>query len=104
MTTRGRNVELRDPVGARAGGGTSDLVVDGVRWDVYSPTSKSVDRIIAAVARKHSQVHGGGVIVDLSRTGLTASDFPDAITRINGLIGSWPGNRTEINGIVFFGG
>lgn len=32
-----KNVELRAPVGTRAGGGTTDLLVDGVRWDVYSP-------------------------------------------------------------------
>ena len=64
-------VVLRDPVGSR-GTATSDLLVDGVQWDVYTPTTGNVSRIVSAVASKGSQVQGGGVIIDLSRTSVTA--------------------------------
>jgi RHS repeat-associated protein len=103
MAARGSHVVLRDPVGTRTGGMTSDLLVDGVRWDVYSPTTGSVTNIIGRIAKKYSQVHGGGVIVDLSRTGLSTADFDNALARVNGMIRSW--NRSEfIRELIFFGG
>ncbi|MEU9887499.1 hypothetical protein [Sphaerisporangium sp. NPDC051011] len=90
-------------MGTRAGGETSDLLVNGVRWDVFSPTSSSVKAILNKVAKKHSQVHGGGVIVDLSGTGLSASDFANALARVNSQIRSW-GKDSFISDVKFFGG
>lgn len=81
---------------------TSDLLVDGVAWDVYSPTSRSVNNILTNVAKKHSQVNGGGVIVDLSGTGLSAGQFGNALARVNGMIGSW--GKQPIGGLEFIGG
>ncbi|PZG23436.1 hypothetical protein C1I95_03235 [Micromonospora craterilacus] len=102
MAARGGNVVLRDPVGTRSGGMTSDLLVDGVAWDVYSPTSRSINNILTNVAKKHSQVNGGGVVVDLSGTGLSAGQFGNALGRVNGMIGSW--GKQPIGGLEFMGG
>lgn len=102
MAARGGNVVLRDPVGTRSGGMTSDLLVDGVAWDVYSPTSQSINNILTNVAKKHSQVNGGGVIVDLSGTGLSAGQFGNALGRVNGMIGSR--GKQPIGGLEFIGG
>ncbi|SDY42005.1 RHS repeat-associated core domain-containing protein [Micromonospora pattaloongensis] len=102
MAARGGNVVLRDPVGTRSGGMTSDLLVDGVAWDVYSPTSGSVNNILTNIAKKHSQVNGGGVVVDLSGTGLSVGQFGNALNRVNGMIGSW--GKRPIGGLEFMGG
>lgn len=83
MAAQGRNVVLRDPVeGAARGSGTSDLLVDGAQWDVYTPTSKNPQSIIRAIAKKGTQVQGGGVVLDLSRTSVTAADLGDIMTRV----------------------
>jgi hypothetical protein len=73
----------RDPVGTRAGGATSDLLVDGERWDVYTPQTKNPNRIISAVASKGGQVLGGGVI-DLSESEVTADQLGNVAARIAG--------------------
>jgi RHS repeat-associated protein len=104
LAAQGGDTLLRDPVGTRAGGATSDLLVDGIRWDVYSPTSDSVKSILAKVAKKHSQVHGGGVVVDLSETGLSAADFGNALWRVNRMIASWGKDKQPLSGVEFFGG
>ncbi|WP_454859219.1 RHS repeat-associated core domain-containing protein [Promicromonospora soli] len=83
MSAQGRSVVLRDPVeGAARGSGTSDLLVDGVQWDVYTPTSGSATNIIRAIAKKGSQVQGGGVVLDFSRTSVTADDLGDIMARV----------------------
>ncbi|WP_158632057.1 polymorphic toxin-type HINT domain-containing protein [Micromonospora sp. Llam0] len=83
MAARGGNVVLRDPVGPR-GTATSDLLVDGVQWDVYTPTTRNVSRIVSAVATKGGQVRGGGVIIDLSQTSVTADQLANIQARIAG--------------------
>ncbi|MFE3329358.1 RHS repeat-associated core domain-containing protein [Streptomyces sp. NPDC059176] len=103
MASLGNRVVLRDPVGTRAGGQTSDLLVNDVPWDVYSPTNSNVNGIINKIAKKHSQVHGGGVVVDLSGTGLSASQFDGALGRVNNQIRSW-GKDSFIGDVRFFGG
>ncbi|MFD2768308.1 RHS repeat-associated core domain-containing protein [Micromonospora eburnea] len=104
MLDRGASrVILRDPVGTRAGGMTSDLLVDGVNWDVYTPTSGTVKSILSKVAKKHDQVHGGGVIVDLAEVDLSAEQFGDnALIRVKGFIRSWGGQ--PMRGVEFIGG
>ncbi|MER7606968.1 DNRLRE domain-containing protein [Nocardioides sp. NPDC127503] len=81
MSSLGRNVELRDPVGAR-GTATSDLLVDGLQYDVYTPTSSNPNSIIRAIAKKGSQVQGGGVVLDLSQTSVTRADLGDIMARV----------------------
>ena len=76
---------MRDPVaGAARGSGTSDLLVNGVQWDVYSPVSSNPSAIISAIAKKGSQVPGGGVVVDLSGTSVSAADLGDVAARVAG--------------------
>ena len=83
MADRGRNVVLRDPVaGAARGTATSDLLVDGVQWDVYTPTSTKPTNIIRAIAKKGDQVKGGGVVLDLSKSSVTAADLGDIMGRV----------------------
>ncbi|MCA2186575.1 RHS repeat-associated core domain-containing protein [Nonomuraea cavernae] len=103
LKDEGYDVLLRDPTGTRAQGNTSDLLVNGVRWDVYTPTGKTVKNILTNTAKKHSQVHGGGVIVDLRGTGLSAADFDNALARVQGMLRSWGRDPNGITEIKFFG-
>ncbi|MED2253552.1 hypothetical protein [Brevibacillus parabrevis] len=82
MQSLGNNVTLRAPSGTRAGGGTSDLVVNGVNYDVYTPTTANVSRIISAIAKKNSQT--SGVVLDLSQTTVTAEQLGDVLARVRG--------------------
>ena len=84
LQDQGRHVVLRDPVGTRAGGLTSDLLVDGEKWDVYTPKTSNVSRIVSAVASKGSQVHGGGVVIDLSETTVTPDQLANIQARVAG--------------------
>ncbi|MES0864368.1 hypothetical protein ABLN87_18610, partial [Ruegeria sp. SCPT10] len=95
MASLGRNVELRDPVGTRAGGGTSDLLVDGVPYDVYTPTSANPNRIISAIAKKNDQATG--IVVDLSNSTVTADQLGNVLGRVNGA------GATNITDIVIIG-
>ena len=79
-----KDVQLRAPVGTRAGGETSDLLVNGELWDVYSPLTKSPDRIVGGTAAKGSQVHGGGVIVNLRNTSVSAEELLNIEARVAG--------------------
>jgi hypothetical protein len=81
---QGFDVTLRSPVGTRGAGGTSDLLVNGVPWDVYTPTTGNVNAIVSAAARKGSQVPGGGVIIDLSNTTVTPAQLANIQARVAG--------------------
>jgi hypothetical protein len=96
MQSLGNNVELRMPVGTRAGGGTSDLLVNGINYDVYTPTTSNVSRIIGSMAGKNSQTTG--IVLDLSQTSVTAGDLGNALTRVQGSIkaGGTVPNITDI--------
>lgn len=82
MAAMGKNVELRDPVGTRASGGTSDLLVDGVPYDVYTPITNNPNRIISAIAKKNDQTTG--VVLDLSNSSVTPDQLGDILARVNG--------------------
>jgi RHS repeat-associated protein len=82
MAIKGHRVLLRSPQGTRAGGGTSDLVVDGANWDVYTPTTANAGRIISAVAKKNSQATG--VVLDLSQTSVTPAQLGNVLARVRG--------------------
>jgi hypothetical protein len=82
MESLGNNVLLRIPKGTRAGGGTSDLLVNGVKYDVYTPETSSVNRIISSMASKNSQT--SGVVLDLSKTTVTEAQLGNALQRVRG--------------------
>ncbi|MFJ3410377.1 CdiA C-terminal domain-containing protein [Pseudomonas protegens] len=73
---------MRRPVGTRAEGKTSDLLVNGVSYDVYTPATGNADRIISAIAKKNTQAEG--VVLDLSRRTVTREQLGDVLRRVNG--------------------
>ncbi|MPZ84377.1 MAG: hypothetical protein GEV28_29885 [Actinophytocola sp.] len=95
LAGQGRNVVLRaaDP----AAGRTSDLLLDGIAYDVYSPTTGNVARIVSAIAAKGSQVRGGGVVLDLSKSPLTTADVGNLLARVRGV-------TDQISDIIILGG
>jgi hypothetical protein len=84
LADSGDNVVVRQATGVAP---TSDLLVNGVPYDVYTPTTGSVDRIVSAVASKGAQVDGGGVIIDLSRSPLTSEQLGDILPRVQNITG-----------------
>jgi len=76
-------LELRDPIGTRAGGGgISNLLVDGIPYDVYTPTSANPNRIISAIAKKNDQTTG--IVLDLSNSPVTSEQLGNILGRVNG--------------------
>jgi len=85
MTQRGHDVILRTPVGTRAAGGTSDLLIDGVRADIFAPVTGNASRVVGAILRKNSQLPGGGsIVLDRRNTTLSAADFSNIGARLSG--------------------
>jgi hypothetical protein len=82
LAEQGNEVVLREATGV---GPTSDLLVNGTPYDVYTPTTSSVDRIVSAVASKGPQVSGGGVVIDLSNSSLTVADLGNILVRVQGV-------------------
>ncbi len=79
----GKNVTLRPPGKNRApDGDTSDLVVDGVNWDIITPETANARRAWDAILLKRNQARV--VAVDLSGTRLRPSDFGDTAARLQG--------------------
>jgi hypothetical protein len=101
LASQGKDVLLREATGV---GRTSDLVVNGVEYDVYTPEAgTSVRNILSNTASKWTQVNGGGVVVDLGNTELRASDFGDnALARVNGFVNSYGG--TPLSDVTFYRG
>ncbi len=97
MADLGNDVVLRPPKGTRADGGTSDLLVNGINYDVYTPTTSKPSSIISAVAKKNTQTKG--VILDLSSTIVTANDLGNILARVRGAIEK-RGGICNINDIV----
>jgi hypothetical protein len=79
---QGNDVVLRQATGA---GRTSDLLLNGVAYDVYTPTSGNVNAIVSAIAKKGSQVNGGGVVLDLSSSPLTPAQVGNLLPRVQGV-------------------
>jgi filamentous hemagglutinin len=65
---------------------------------VYTPTTSNPSRIISAIAKKNSQVQGGGVVLDLSGTSVTRAQLGDVLKRVQGA------GATGIKDIVIIGG
>lgn len=73
----GHEVVLRDPPhgGGTRGVDTSDLIVDGEQYDIYSPETGNLNRIVSELVRKRSQVTGGGVVLNLENSPLDVTDI-----------------------------
>lgn len=82
MKRLGHEVTLRIPTGTRAGGKTSDLVVNGKSYDVYTPINNNPGRIISEMAKKNRQTTG--IVLNLSRTNVTASELGNVLNRVRG--------------------
>lgn len=90
----GRTVVLREAPGEVR---TSDLLVDGVDYDVYTPQrTTSLNNIVRAISKKRTQVRGGGVVLDLSESELTGVDAEQLLRRVRGL-------TSNISDIVIIG-
>lgn len=97
MADQGNDVVLRPPVGTRAGGGTSDLLVNGVNYDVYTPKTNNPSAIIRAITKKNTQTTG--VVLDLSETTVSVDDLGNILARVKGAIEK-NGGVCNINDII----
>ena len=97
MAEQGHDVVLRPPVGTRVDGGTSDLLVNGINYDVYTPKTSNVSRIVGGIAGKNSQTTG--VVLDLSQTTVTADDLTNVLQRVQGSVKAG-GKEVNITDIV----
>ena len=84
MADLGNDVVLRPPVGTRANGQTSDLLVNGINYDVYTPITTNPSSIIRAITKKNTQTVG--VVLDLSKTTVTVDDLGNILARVKGAI------------------
>jgi RHS repeat-associated protein len=79
------SVTLRPPTGTRAAtGATSDLVIDGVNYDVYTPTTGNAGRVVGGILDKNNQAQG--VVVDLRQTTVASTDLGNVPARLQGAI------------------
>lgn len=76
MKNLGNDVTIRPPTGQ---GRTSDLLVNGVQYDVYTPETNNVSNIISKIAKKNSQANG--IVLDLSKTNVTANQLSNVLAR-----------------------
>lgn len=83
LAAQGRVVVLRQA--DSAAGRTSDLLLNDIPYDVYTPVTGNLSRIVSSIAAKGSQVRGGGVVLDLSRSPLTPEGAADLLPRVRGI-------------------
>lgn len=99
VASQGNRVVLRDPPpdGGTRGLNTSDVLINGVQGDIYSPSSGNMDRISGAISKKRNQVDGGYVILNLKNSPVDAGsvDVGNLLNRIN----SGPGTSPPLAGI-----
>jgi hypothetical protein len=82
---QGNEVVLREPADSAVDGGACDLLVNGRRWEVFTPRTKSPERIVSALAARHGRSRVEGVVVDLSQTCVAPEDLADIESRLGGL-------------------
>ncbi|MFN8445965.1 MAG: hypothetical protein U0175_34560 [Caldilineaceae bacterium] len=61
---------------------TSDLLVNGMSYDVYTPITTNANRIISAIASKGSQAQG--IVLDLTQTTVKLKDLGNILARVQG--------------------
>ncbi|NOJ83342.1 hypothetical protein HNV28_34375 [Myxococcus xanthus] len=71
-------------------------MVDGVRYDVYTPTTTNANRIISAIAKKNSQAEG--IVLDLSQTSVTRAQLGNVLERVRGV------GANNIRDVIILGG
>jgi len=95
----GRHLAARQPerphagVGGRVAVGVDDILSQALNGtttvtNTYDPTNlitNNPDNIILSIAEKGPQVQGGGVVLDLSQTSVTAADLGNVMERVSGL-------------------
>jgi filamentous hemagglutinin len=94
LVDKGHHVVLRLPV-TQIGVRTSDLLVDGIPYDVYTPKTMNPNRIISAIAKKNSQAQG--IVLDLTETEVTLEQLGNVLERVRGA------GATNICDIVIIG-
>lgn len=72
-------------------------MVNGINYDVYTPTTNNPSAIIRAITKKNTQTKG--VVLDLSSTTVTANDLGNVLGRVRGAIEK-NGGTCNINDIV----
>jgi RHS repeat-associated protein len=72
------SVILRPPTGE---GQTSDLLVNGKAYDIYTPRSGSIKSIVSAILDKNSQATG--IVINLFRTDVTRTDLGNLLYRMS---------------------
>jgi filamentous hemagglutinin len=82
MKNQGKKVVLRDPIDGGAQGRTSDLLVNRVPYDVYTPKTGNPNRIVSAIRSKNSQA--SGIILDLSESSVNLHDLGNLLDRVRG--------------------
>lgn len=95
LAQRGFHVVIRPPSGMRVGGETSDLVLNGRRYDIYTPTTTNPHRIISAIAKKNTQTEG--IVLDLGATPVTVSQLGNVLARVRGA------GATNISDVIILG-
>ena len=93
MANLGNQVILRQPTNI---GRTSDLLVNEVPYDVYTPITTNANRIISAIASKGSQADG--IVLDLSQTTVKLQDLGNILARVQGA------GAKNITDIIVIGG
>ena len=81
LADKGHHVVSRLPV-TQMGVRTSDLLVDGIPYDVYTPKTINPSRIISAIAKKNSQAQG--IVLDLTETEVTPNQLGNVLERVQG--------------------
>ncbi|WP_299073323.1 hypothetical protein [uncultured Paraglaciecola sp.] len=71
------------------------MLVDGIPYDVYTPTSANPNRIISAIAKKNDQA--SGIVLDLSNSPVSSEQLGNVLARVNGA------GATNITDIVIIG-
>jgi hypothetical protein len=95
LRAQGQNVHFRTAAGDTGVSGvrTSDFLVGGAKgtgaggvpYEVFSPTTSNVGRIVGTLASKLSQ--SDRFVLDLSRTSVQPSQLGNLLARINGVPG-----------------
>lgn len=81
MKENGYDVILRSPKGLKGDGGTSDLLINyTISYDVYTPKTNNINRIVSAIAKKNSQAEG--VILDLTHTNIKQNQLKNILKRV----------------------
>ncbi len=97
----GDSVILRDPGSNRDPytGDSSDLVVNGENYDIITPRTNNINRIIDAVSKKNDQAVG--IVINLKYTSVTEEDLSNILNRVRGAV-TKNGGTMNIQDVIFY--